>query len=240
MEITSRLDMHIAGSESNVLAGGTYDVVLTVTDNDGATDSTAQQVSVTDGNALPTADFSFTISGLSVDFTDASSDPDGSISTWSWDFGDGSSSTQQNPSHTYAVPGTYDVVLTVTDNEGASDALGRQITVNDGSGASEIYVSDLTGSAGDDGSNWIANVTITIMDDAGNPVPNALVSGSWSKGLNTTSSCSTDGSGQCMVEQTEISDRTRRVTFTIDEVSHTTLTYNPLLNTVSEIRINQP
>ncbi len=48
------------------------------------------------------------------------SDPDGSIVTYSWDFGDGASSAQSNPSHSYVTPGPYVATLTVTDNGGAS------------------------------------------------------------------------------------------------------------------------
>ncbi len=54
------------------------------------------------GNTPPVADFSFTTSGLTASFTDASSDSDGSIVARSWNFGDGSTSSATNPSHTYA------------------------------------------------------------------------------------------------------------------------------------------
>lgn len=65
----------------------------------------------------PEASFTFTWPGLTVQFTDTSVDPDGTIVAWSWDFGDSTLSTEQHPLHTYAEPGTYIVRLMVTDNE---------------------------------------------------------------------------------------------------------------------------
>ncbi|MCA9734379.1 PKD domain-containing protein, partial [candidate division KSB1 bacterium] len=61
----------------------------------------------------------------------ASSDADGSIVSWSWNFGDGGQSTAQNPSHTFTNPGQYNVVLTVTDDDGATDTAQLTITVNE-------------------------------------------------------------------------------------------------------------
>lgn len=83
----------------------------------------------TPSNTPPTANFSFTSSGLTATFTDSSSDSDGSIASRSWNFGDGSSSTATNPSRTYASAGTYTVTLTVTDNGGASNSSSRSVTV---------------------------------------------------------------------------------------------------------------
>ncbi len=83
------------------------------------------------GNISPVATFSFTTVGLTATFTDESYDPDGSISSREWDFGDGSTSTTQNPSHTYAASGEYDVTLTVTDNENATSSVTKTVTVNE-------------------------------------------------------------------------------------------------------------
>ena len=69
-----------------------------------------------------------TISDI-VQFTDLSSDQDGVIVAWNWTFGDGGVSTNVDPSHQYANGGSYTVTLTVTDDDGATDAFSDTITV---------------------------------------------------------------------------------------------------------------
>src|SRR5439155_1232662 len=60
---------------------------------------------------------------LACSFSDQSSDPDGSVTSWQWTFGDGTTgSTAQNPSHTYSAAGSYPVTLTVKDNQNASSS----------------------------------------------------------------------------------------------------------------------
>src|SRR5439155_19864341 len=69
--------------------------------------------------------------GLTCTFTSTSSDPDGTIASYSWTFGDGGTSTAQNPSHPYAAGGSYTVTLTVTDNQGATSApFSRTVAVS--------------------------------------------------------------------------------------------------------------
>ena len=111
-------------------AGGTYTVVLTVTDNAGGTGSRTSAVTVVVPNVPPTANFTFAATDLTVAFTDTSTDSDGTIASRSWNFGDGTNSTATNPSKTYAGSGTYTVTLTVTDNSGASNARTSSVTVN--------------------------------------------------------------------------------------------------------------
>ncbi|QIK65377.1 PKD domain-containing protein [Nocardioides sp. HDW12B] len=80
-------------------------------------------------NELPQADFTAAIEDLEVQFTDGSDDPDGTIASRSWSFGDGSTSTATNPTHTYSAAGKYVVELTVTDDRGDSDTVSKEVTV---------------------------------------------------------------------------------------------------------------
>src|SRR5204862_2809262 len=110
-------------------AGGTYSVNLTVTDNGGATSSTSQSITALPPNTPPTASFMPSCTGLTCNFTSTSTDPDGSVVGWSWTFGDGGTSTAQNPSHTYTAGGTYTVGLTATDDRGGTGSTSQTITV---------------------------------------------------------------------------------------------------------------
>ncbi|MFZ7154089.1 MAG: M36 family metallopeptidase [Bacteroidota bacterium] len=77
-------------------------------------------------SAGPSSNYTYSATGLTVQFTDNSG---GSPVSWSWDFGDGNTSIQQNPSHTYAANGTYSAVLTVTDANGCTNTTQQSITV---------------------------------------------------------------------------------------------------------------
>ena len=114
---------------------GTFTVTLTVTDNDGLVDvdTATATVSPAGVNAPPTANVNGPYSGteqVEIQFSSAgSSDPDGTIVAYAWDFGDGSNSTLQNPVHVYVAAGVYDVTLTVTDDAGATDSAATTATI---------------------------------------------------------------------------------------------------------------
>ncbi len=99
---------------------GTYTVLLTVS-NAAGTDS-IKKVSYITVYDKPTVDFSSpTTSGcfpLTVNFTDLSTAGSGSNIDWNWDFGDGDTSTLQNPSHKYSASGNYSITLKVTNSNG--------------------------------------------------------------------------------------------------------------------------
>lgn len=106
-------------STSGLSAGvHTLFVQGTDADNKAGTPNAVRFTVTTGGDGTPTASFTSTASGLKVDFNgSASSDPDGSIVSYAWDFGDSSAAgSGATPSHTYAAAGTYTVRLTVTDN----------------------------------------------------------------------------------------------------------------------------
>ncbi|MHB1140076.1 MAG: PKD domain-containing protein, partial [Microthrixaceae bacterium] len=106
-------------------AAGSYTATLTVTDDYGATDTATVQTVVV-ANQAPTAVLNATPQSgprpLVVAFSSlGSADPDGTIASYAWDFGDGGTSTTANPAHTYAV-GTYNATLVVTDDNGVASA----------------------------------------------------------------------------------------------------------------------
>ncbi|WP_159581863.1 S8 family serine peptidase [Alteromonas sp. KUL106] len=90
------------------------------------------------GPTPPNSAFTYDASGLSVTFTNNSNDVNDDIVSYSWDFGDGSTSTQENPTHIYAGTGAYDVTLTVTDSEGQTGVSTETVSVSDSNIIAEI------------------------------------------------------------------------------------------------------
>jgi PKD repeat protein len=110
---------------------GTYTIKLKITANSGCTDTISKVITV-----YPQPKAGFTINnasqcynGNSYKFTDNSSISSGSLSSWAWDFGDAGTSAAQNPSHTYAAPGTYTIKLKITSSNGCLDSLSKTVTV---------------------------------------------------------------------------------------------------------------
>lgn len=79
----------------------------------------------------PLAGFSSSCAALTCEFTDESFGIDGTVVAWDWSFGDGATSTQQHPVHSYTGPGTYTVSLVVTDDQGATGQTAAQVTLSD-------------------------------------------------------------------------------------------------------------
>jgi PKD repeat protein len=115
---------------------GQYTVTLTVVDNAGGLGRATISVTVTqsgEGNDSPIAYLSASplsgIAPLTINFMGSGTDNDGTIVSYSWNFGNGSTSNEQNPSHTYNAAGTYTATLTVTDDGGATGSTSLAIAV---------------------------------------------------------------------------------------------------------------
>lgn len=80
-------------------------------------------------NKPPVAQFEYDGEGLGMDFFDKSTDSDGKIVEWAWDFGNGYDDEIQNPELTYRGPGTFEVKLTVTDDKGATATTSQTINI---------------------------------------------------------------------------------------------------------------
>lgn len=142
----------------------TFQATLTATNYLGV------QVSVTkniEGLVLSTVpDFTFDVSSLDVQFTDASI----LAVSYSWDFGDGNTSTEASPTHTYAAAGTYDVTLTTTNAAGVSRSITKPVPVGGIEPTFKVIVQNAdcnvhTSNTGDNADAWDMTPNSTVVDD---------------------------------------------------------------------------
>ncbi len=181
----------------NYVTPGTYSVALTVT-GPGGSDTLTRTAYVTVNDPPPVAGFSGTpligVAPLNVTFSDSST---GNVATYAWTFGDGGTSTLQNPSYNYVTPGTYSVALTVT-GPGGSDTLTRTayVTVNDPPPVAGFSGTPLTGVAplnvtfSDSSTGNVATYAWTFGDGGTstlqNPSYNYVTPGTYSVALTVT------------------------------------------------------
>ncbi len=189
------------------------------------------------GNIPPVASFSSSCTSLVCNFTDASSDSDGSIVSRSWTFGDGGTSTSTNPSHTYAVAGTYTVGLTVTDNGGASASTSQSVTVTGGgTGGGTMHIASITIAAVKvpGVSGRAGRATINVVDNTGAPVNLATVSGEfYALFAETPAPAATNASGNAVFTSTNGSTQRKiqnNLEFCVNTITHASLTYVPADN----------
>jgi PKD repeat protein len=212
-------------------AAGTYTVSLTATNSCGSdTETKTDYITVT--CTAPAADFvGSPTSGdapLTVSFTDQST----GATSWDWDFGDGGTSTAQNPSHQYTAAGTYTVSLTATNSCGSdTETKTDYITVTEPA-QYYMHVGDMQVTKD---SWWIlrrGHAYVKIVDAGGSPVANATVSGHWTAGASDSDQLTTgsDGWGEC-VSNWRWGDAT--FTFCVDDVTKSGWTYDPAANVMT-------
>lgn len=107
---------------------GTYTVTLTINEN-GCTDDTSHIINILPD---PVADFNYSslnCLNAPVSFTNASSISSGSIDSYFWNFGDGTTSTDENPTHSYSASGTFTVSLIVSSNSACMDTISKNLVL---------------------------------------------------------------------------------------------------------------
>jgi PKD repeat protein len=171
---------------------------------------------------------------LSVQFNASQSyDPDGTIVSYSWSFGDGTTGAGSMPVHTYSIAGSYTATVTVTDNSGLTANASMTISVTQPDLASVMHVGSITVTTSSSGGWNTATAVVTILNGSANPVAGATVTGNWSGAVSGTSSGTTDSTGKV----TLVSKRYKKandVTFTVTNVSKAGMTYDPAKNAVSK------
>jgi PKD repeat protein len=175
---------------------------------------------------------------LSVAFSsNGSYDPDGTITSFRWDFGDGSApDTTANPVHVYQRTGTFTASLVVTDNSGLTATASTTIVV---SADTRMHLSLITLTASTSSRGTQVTARITVVDSAGKPVSNATVSGAWSGVLSKSVSAKTGSTGVASF----VSALTKSkgvLTFTVTNVSKTGLVYTPTQNVMTSASITLP
>lgn len=210
---------------------GTYTVTLTVIDDDGAQDAAYTTITVLDdGNEVPIP--SFTIDNTSGDVpltvnvnASASSDPDGTIASYTWVWDDGTANgSGAITSHQYTDPGSYYLSLTVTDNDGSSSTQSVNVVVND-------PASNLPPTASFTADPTSGNEPLTVDVDATNSTDSdgTIASYSWNWGDGTAT-----GSGVTASHQyTTPGVYTIILTVTDDDTATDTETTNITVNVVS-------
>lgn len=218
-------------------SAGTFTAVLTVTNNSGLTGMSSVFITaVPVPNQAPVAVAGANVTSgnafLTVNFSSRDSyDPDGTIASYVWNFGNGATSNQANPSYTYTTAGNFMATLTVTDNKGATNSKSIPITVHPEANPL-VFVKNISMNLFTGRGFIYGQAVITIYDSNGLPRPNVKVIANWNGLINEVETGTTDASGRV----TFTSPNTfKQSTFaiTVNELSTSGYIYNPSLNVVS-------
>jgi PKD repeat protein len=207
-----------SGSDSSgthtFTAGGTYTIRLTVTDANGLEDSELRTVSVRPPNVVPTAAFDAACVDLTCTFTNRSADADGALVAHAWTFGSAGGSTEISPSFKFPEPGTYQVTLVVTDNEGATATVTTAVEVR-----AIIHAAFVNAVVTGGKSSWKVQATVAVHGADERLVAGATIVGIWSGAQTKTISCVTAADGTCTFATGTLGASRSSITLTLLSVS---------------------
>ena len=176
------------------------------------------------------------VSGQTITFSSSGSlDPDGTIVSYSWNFGDGTTSALANPPHAYTVTGTFAATLTVTDSLGATGTATVTINVVPPS----VRVQSIRMSLVQRGGRTTASALITVTDTVGRPVHGAMVQGNWTGSVTSPSSGTTGVTGQVLLSSPVSLLHLPTFTVTVAGVVAPGKPYNPVLNQATTATIRR-
>jgi len=164
---------------------GAYPVILTITDNSGNTATASTTVTITDRPPIAslTVSANNVLTGTTVSFDGSTSfDPDGTIVSYAWAFGDGAIATGPTPSHSYATAGAYVASLTVTDNSGNAAVASTVEMIIDRPPTASFTFSP---------SNPAAGTSVAFDGTASRDPDGAIMNYAWAFGDGTTGSGAT-------------------------------------------------
>ena len=198
--------------------------------------TTAQQppVAVADSSAPTTG-----VAPLAVTFTsNGSYDPDGSISEYLWDFGDGSTANTASAVHSYSNAGTYTATLLVRDNDGltATDTVTVKVTA---ASTSTFSIANITLQLSSRKGRTTATSTVTVLDPKGSPVSNVTLTGAWSGLASNTSTAVTNRRGQASFASSTTTAK-GTFTFTVAGAVKSGMSYTPESNLETTDSISTP
>ena len=223
-------------------AGGTYTVSLVV--NDGKVNSIPSTTTATiaEVNDPPVADAGpdqYALVGETVTFDGSASYDDGSITSYDWTFGDGTTGSGETSTHAYSSAGTFTVTLRVTDNSSDQATDEAIVTVAEESSL-VMRVGSIEMSIKRAGVNVNAIATVTVVDVNGAPVEGATVYGRWSGLTGDSDSGITDTRGTVSLNSNKVKNAGGTFTFTVDDITKDGWSYDSEANEETTDSITVP
>jgi len=208
------------------VSDGSHTISATAIDTALQTKSDSVTITVDNINDTPVANAGPDLSGYAGEAVvlngSSSFDPDGSIVSYDWNFGDGSSASGATVSHTYTTIGLYTATLTVTDNDGATDTDTAEVLISDKPATPTLHVGDITFTYRQAGSSkrpsCRVSVSVPIRDSGNAPVGGTAIAGKWSDAYNRTVSGTTGSDGTVLFSTSYVRD-CGTFTFTVTNAS---------------------